>query len=567
MVDGQAVNTFTASQLDAGQVSLVHDGSETTTANISYQVAGVTQTAVNVTVTDVNDNPPVFDETVEPATGLDTNVMLGSAASKGSGVVIYHAAATPDVMGSTVVYSLENATSGTPEIDAVTGEVWFTSEPSAGDVMFTVIATVSHGGVTQTARKSVTVDVAAPPTSSGPAGGSVQGTQTPPVDPGNPTITFAVPRGDRVENGTHIVPVKFNIAAGVVYDAEARVGDGAYDAGVTYSLAAVNGGLGTFDLNEIYKIDSATGRITYKTAPAVGGRDSATTHLFKVVATLFDGTDSSDQTIKLHSGVKEYAYSKSGVPPYEGSDGRDRVESAAEADELKGGKGGDVFVGRAGNDTFHVGDLATNVDAADMITDFRAMGNDLLNLGVGVDEVWWRYTDFRKDGIANDMILYNNAAGLAAGSDGNGGIYVVLRDVGIGFTLTSDIFTGAAGGVTVRAADAVQEVAVDSSSGATGTDGRVDGFTVKWDGSSYGTGSAITNFNLQDGDLIDLDGQSTGQTTTTVYWERKNMDTDGANEVVLYSDAGGSNVLAVIDADFILDAHDFVDAVTINEIV
>lgn len=105
---------------------------------------------------------------------------------------------------------------------------------------------------------------------------------------------------------------------------------------------------------------------------------------------------------------------------------------------------------------------------------------------------------------------------------------------------------------------------------AAGVDDRIDQFFINWTGATtYGGKAVLKNFNPEDGDLIALLGQGddAAPVPATVYWKRENhLTDDAANEVVLYKDNSGSDVLAVIDEDFLVNKHDFVSPVTLIEI-
>jgi len=379
------------------------------------------------------------------------------------------------------------------------------------------------------------------------------------------SISFAVPRGMEADaSGKHIVAVPFSIRDGVLDDAEARIGDGAYDAGVTYKMVGLDTG---FDPNTVYDINSATGRITYKTDPGlVDGSANVSTRNFKIVATATDGT-TLEQAVELNQGARD-------LPTFTGSNGGDRINGDAFANQLRGGKGGDALVGKDDNDTFFVGDVATTISTADLVVDFRSprKGNDILNLGADVTEVWYKNFDFQNDGNVNDLIIYNNAGQRASGTDGNGGIYVVLRDVGTSYTLTSDMLSNDAGTMitATKITSAPPVVLVAGFANAAGVDDRIDQFFINWTGTTtYGGKAVLKNLNPEDGDLIALlgRGDDAAPVPATIYWKRENhLTDDAANEVVLYKDNAGTDVLAVIDEDFLLDRHDFVSPVTLIEI-
>ena len=273
------------------------------------------------------------------------------------------------------------------------------------------------------------------------------------------------------------------------------------------------------------------------------------------------------KAVELNQGVRD-------LPTFTGSNGGDRINGNAFANQLRGGKGGDALVGKDDNDIFFVGDVATTISTADLVVDFRSprKGNDILNLGADVTEVWYKNFDFQKDGNVNDLIIYNNAGQRASGTDGNGGIYVILRDVGTGYTLTSDMLSDDAGTMikTTKITSPPPVVLVARFANVAGVDDKIDQFHINWTGTTtYGGKAVLKNFNPEDGDQIGLLGQGddAAPVPAKIYWKRENhLTDDAANEVVLYKDNAGTDVLAVIDEDFLIDKHDFVSPVTLIEI-
>ena len=112
-----------------------------------------TDQAVAITVTDINDNSPVFSsaETASVAENLTA--------------VVYTAASTDADAGTTLTYSLSGTDASLFAIDADTGEVSFISSPdfenpadAGGDNVYDIIVTASDG--TNSTDQSVTITVA-----------------------------------------------------------------------------------------------------------------------------------------------------------------------------------------------------------------------------------------------------------------------------------------------------------------------------------------------------------------------------------------------------------------------
>ncbi|MBL6761560.1 MAG: hypothetical protein ISQ19_02565 [PS1 clade bacterium] len=107
------------------------------------------EAALTLTVNDINDEAPVF---TSPGTAT------ALAENTGAGQVVYTAAATPDVAGDTVAYSLGGTDASLFSINADTGAVTLTGDPdfeTKSSYAFDVTATV--GG--QSATQSVTLEI------------------------------------------------------------------------------------------------------------------------------------------------------------------------------------------------------------------------------------------------------------------------------------------------------------------------------------------------------------------------------------------------------------------------
>ncbi len=94
-------------------------------------------------------------------------------------------------------------------------------------------------------------------------------------------------------------------------------------------------------------------------------------------------------------------------------------------------------VDAAGNPVF------PNHQSAPYIKDWAAMDEDGVKLDPGTSNVWYKVEDADGDGMQDDTVIYNNAAGEkdtnGPDNDGGGGVLVVLQN----FTPSADDFTAA----------------------------------------------------------------------------------------------------------------------------
>ncbi len=126
-----------------------------------------TEQAVTLNINDLNDSPPIFADTSDAVSvSVDENIAANDDGdTQGSAATIYTAIAAPDDAGDTVSYSLTSANDGDSfGINASTGDVWFRTSPDYEDedereYTFTVVASVTADGVTQTATRIVTLSV------------------------------------------------------------------------------------------------------------------------------------------------------------------------------------------------------------------------------------------------------------------------------------------------------------------------------------------------------------------------------------------------------------------------
>jgi VCBS repeat-containing protein len=202
--------------------------------------------AVAITVTDVNEAPPVI-----------TSGGSASFAENGTGPA-YQAAGTDQDAGTSLSWSLGGTDAALFDIDSVTGVVTFKAAPNfevPADVgtnnVYDITVTASDGALSSTAR-AVAIAV-------------TNVAETPVVTSGG-TASLA-------ENAT-----------GIVYEATGSV----VEAGTTRIWSLGGGDRALFD------IDAATGAVTFKTAPdfeAPG--DAGTNNVYDITVTASDGALSS----------------------------------------------------------------------------------------------------------------------------------------------------------------------------------------------------------------------------------------------------------------------------------
>ncbi len=125
-----------------------------------------TEQAVTLELNDLNDSPPEFSSG-DKASASATVAVNDDGDTQGSAATIYTAIAAPDDAGDTVVYSLTSADTTTFGINASTGDVWFKTAPdytTNSSYSFTVQASVTADGMTETATQTVMVSANATPT-------------------------------------------------------------------------------------------------------------------------------------------------------------------------------------------------------------------------------------------------------------------------------------------------------------------------------------------------------------------------------------------------------------------
>lgn len=302
--------------------------------------------AVAITVTDQNDNSPVF--TSAASFTVDENQTSA-----------FTAIATDADAGATLSYTLSGADAAAFKIDAASGVVTFVNAPdyeSPGDQSFSLVVTASDG--VNSTDQTVTISVAnvdeAPVFTSGTTS-SVQENQTTAytaiatdADLTNPTysisggadaglfnidattgaVTFKVAPdfespGDAGGDNVYDIIVRASDATNNVDQAVAITVTDLNDNSPVFSSAAtasvVEGTLTAYDANAsdadasdtlayslsgtdagLFNIDSSTGVVTFKVAPdfeAPG--DAGGNNIYDIVVTASDGTNTADRSVAI----------------------------------------------------------------------------------------------------------------------------------------------------------------------------------------------------------------------------------------------------------------------------
>ena len=126
--------TFTGAQLQANQVSFVHDGSETTTASLNINVedgnedsSSPVNSAFNLTVNSINDAPTISGD-------LNATVNSGSSVTLTTTDLNY---TDPDDDASGVIFTISSLTNGSITVNGATNQTTFTgAQLAAGQVSF-----------------------------------------------------------------------------------------------------------------------------------------------------------------------------------------------------------------------------------------------------------------------------------------------------------------------------------------------------------------------------------------------------------------------------------------------
>ena len=206
---------------------------------------------VAITVTDVNDNAPVFNS---PATA-------SVAENPSAATVVYRAVAT-DADGDALSYSLSGTDAARFMIDANTGEVRFSEAPDVenpddanGDNVYDIIVTASDGATANDIDQAVAITV---------------------TDANDNAPVFSSPATATVAESPS--------AATVVYRAVATDADG--DA-LSYSLSGTDAAR--------FMIDANTGEVRFSEAPdAENPGDDDGDNVYDIIVTASDGAAAND---------------------------------------------------------------------------------------------------------------------------------------------------------------------------------------------------------------------------------------------------------------------------------
>ena len=203
---------------------------------------------VAITVTDVNDNAPVFSS---PATA-------SVAENQSAATVVYRAVAT-DADGDALSYSLSGTDAGRFMIDANTGEVRFSEAPDVenpddanGDNVYDIIVTASDGATANDIDQAVAITV---------------------TDANDNAPVFSSPATATVAENQRSA-----------YTAVATDADGDP---LTYSLSGTDAAL--------FTIDPATGVVSFSEAPdAENPGDDDGDNVYDIIVTASDGAAAND---------------------------------------------------------------------------------------------------------------------------------------------------------------------------------------------------------------------------------------------------------------------------------
>ena len=210
---------------------------------------GSTNQNVAITVTNRNDNSPVF------TSGTASSVAENQTAA-------YTAAASDADAGTALTYSLSGTDAALFNIDAATGVVTFKAAPdfeapgdTGGNNVYDVIVTASDG--TNSTTRAVAI-----------------------------TVTNANDNAPALTSGASVSAQENQSAA---FTAVATDADGN---GLTYSLSG--------DDAALFNIDAATGVVTFKAAPDFEvPADAGANNAYDVIVTASDGSNSTNQTVAV----------------------------------------------------------------------------------------------------------------------------------------------------------------------------------------------------------------------------------------------------------------------------
>jgi Ca2+-binding RTX toxin-like protein len=292
--------------------------------------------AVDITVTNVNDNAPAF--TSGNATTLAENA---------TGTAYLAMATDADNLGA-LAYSLSGADAALFDIDSATGSVTFKASPNfeaptdaGANNVYDLVVTASDGILQTTKAIAITVTN---------------------VNDNAPVVTSAA-AATFAEN-----------RAGTAYHATATDADNLGT--LTYGISGADAAL--------FNVDAATGNVSFKTSPNFETpTDAGANNVYDIVVTVSDGTLQSTKAVAITvtdvaegttitgtagnntlngTGGNDVINGLAGNDVLNGLDGNDTLSGGTGADTLDGGLGADAMRGGAGDDTYIVDNVGDVVD-------------------------------------------------------------------------------------------------------------------------------------------------------------------------------------------------------------
>ncbi len=260
-VNGITQTTFTGTQLAAGQVTFLHNGSETATASFAVNVedgnedtSAPVNSTFNLTVTPQNDAPVI----TSTATGTEAeNTAITN--------VVYTITATDDD-NPTRTYAISGDDAGLFAVNAATGEVTFIASPNFeapadldANNVYDIVVHANDGTLDTTQAVAITVT-------------NVNGA---------PVITSAA-TGAEAEN---------TAITNVVYDINAT-DDGENTGTLTYSITGDDAGL--------FNVNATTGEVTFIASPNFEApADLDANNVYDIVVHADDGTIDTTQAVAI----------------------------------------------------------------------------------------------------------------------------------------------------------------------------------------------------------------------------------------------------------------------------
>ncbi|MGO4566500.1 Ig-like domain-containing protein [Rhizobium sp. 2YAF20] len=494
---------------------------------------------LTVTVTNVNDNSPIF---TSDTTATVVENVAGTA---------YQAVAGDADNLSALAYSVGGADAALFNIDAASGAVSFKSAPdfeapadTGSNNVYNIVVSASDGLHSTDEAVAITV---------------TNVNDNAPAFTSGATATFA-------ENGT-----------GTAYDANANDADNL--GAIAYTLGGVDASL--------FNIDRATGIVTFKAAPDFEApSDAGGNNVYDVVVTASDGTFSTGQAVAITvtdvaeggavitgtSGANtlngtagdDTISGLAGDDTLNGLGGNDHLIGGTGADVLNGGLGADVMQGGAGADTYlvdNVGDVvdesvagsggvdtvqssitfslvasATVLGAIENLTlsgsgNIDGTGNDLANVLTGNSG-----DNHLVGGAGNDTLFGNGGNDLLDGGTGNDTMHGGAGDDTYVVDSTGDrVDEAGSGGV-----DTVQS-SISFSLASSHVTGNVENLVLTGSASIDATGNALDNHLVgNSGDNV-LDGGG-GQDVMQGGAGNDTYVVDNLNDTVDESTAGAGGI-------------------------